>query len=276
MTSTDLMSRLVSPSVRDATLWELFHENSKTSRFDAFPQPSYISQQMQRMLQALNYEQYPRVELPGAGVALDRSLGQTLADRVSARGLVPGRVSLAQLATLLESAYGITRQNEGTDFPRPFRSAPSGGALYPLEIYFHSTHVEELEVGLYHYNPLRRCLRFLRYGDDSRRLSEALVQRNLALDSSLIVFITAVFDRSVFKYGDRGYRFAFLEAGHVAQNLDLAATAMGLGCLNIGGYSDRQIDDLLGLDGVAHSTIYMAAIGEHAPEDSFGPPAMEH
>ena len=152
---------------------------------------------------------------------------------------------------------------------------PSGGALYPLEIFFHTTHVGALEAGLYHFNPMQNRLRLLRYGDNSRRLSDALVQRNLAVDASLIVFITAVFERSVFKYGDRGYRFVLLEAGHVAQNLALTATGMGLGCLNVGGFADRQIDDLLGLDGIDHSTIYLAAVGAPS-EGEWDAPALGH
>ena len=88
-----------------------------------------------------------------------------------------------------------------------------------------------------------------------------MVQPDIAYGASLIVFITSIFERSIFKYGDRGYRFILLEAGHVAQNINLVSNALGLGSVNIGGYFDREIDDLLGLDGVAHSTIYMIAIG---------------
>lgn len=74
--------------------------------------------------------------------------------------------------------------------------------------------------------------------------------------------VDAVFERSTFKYGDRGYRYALLEAGHVAQNLNLAATALNYGCVNIGGFFDRKIDQFLGLDGLTHSTIYMMLIGQ--------------
>jgi SagB-type dehydrogenase family enzyme len=88
-----------------------------------------------------------------------------------------------------------------------------------------------------------------------------LVQPELAQGASLIIFLTAIFERSIFKYKERGYRYILLEAGHVAQNLNLVANAFGLGCVNIGGYFDREIDDLLDLDGVTHSTIYMIAIG---------------
>jgi SagB-type dehydrogenase family enzyme len=78
----------------------------------------------------------------------------------------------------------------------------------------------------------------------------------------MLIFVTAMFKRSTFKYGNRGYRFALLEAGHVAQNINLVTTGLGLGSVNICGYFDRQVDDLLDLDGVTHSTIYIIAIGK--------------
>jgi len=266
MTRADVPRHLIAGLEKETPLWELFHENSKAGRYSFFPQPEFINQQMARMLQSFDYEQYPEIQLPQSRTRLDLDMQSAISARVSGRDLTPVRLTLEQVATLLANCYGVTRDNEGTDFPRPFRIVPSGGALYPLELYFHSAHVEELEAGHYHYNPMRGSLRFLRYGDESRRLSESLVQRNLALDCSLLLFITAVFERSAFKYGERGYRFVLIEAGHVAQNLALTATAMGLGCLTIGGYADRQIDELLGLDGVSHSTIYMAGIGGTAPD----------
>jgi SagB-type dehydrogenase family enzyme len=266
MTRTELALRLMPPARRDAATWELFHENSKAGRYDSYPPPEFVTQRMGRMLQSLAFEQYPAVTLPSSPEPMRMGLAEAIATRESARTLTPARLTLGQLATLLQHAYGFTRDNVGTAFPRPFRAVPSGGALYPLEIYLHTTHVNELEPGLYHYDPTRNELRFLRYGDESRRLSEALVQRNYAVDASVMLLITAVFERSIFKYGDRGYRFALIEAGHVGQNLALTATALGLACLTIGGYSDRQIDDLLGLDGLLHSTVYLAAIGEPGAE----------
>ncbi|MFB6448170.1 SagB/ThcOx family dehydrogenase [Bradyrhizobium tunisiense] len=266
MTVTELPRNLISGLAEDTQLWELYHENSKAGQYSFYLPPDVINQQMERMLESFEYDHYPEIPLPRSDTPLELNLASTIASRVSARGLSPCRLTLEQVAALLRASYGITRDNRGTEFPRPFRTVPSGGALYPLELYFHSARVENLEAGLYHYNPVRDSLRFLRYGDDSRRLSESLVQRNLALDGSLLLFITGVFERSTFKYGERGYRFVLLEAGHVGQNLALAATAMGLGCLTIGGYVDRQIDDLLGLDGVSQSTVYMAAIGGNAPE----------
>jgi SagB-type dehydrogenase family enzyme len=94
---------------------------------------------------------------------------------------------------------------------------------------------------------------------------------NVPYDASIVIFVTAIFERSTFKYGERGYRFVLLEAGHVAQNVSLAATGLGLGAINIGGYFDRDMDRVLGLDGVRHSTVYLVAIGRLLD----GPPAAE-
>ena len=92
-------------------------------------------------------------------------------------------------------------------------------------------------------------------------ISASIVQPDIALETSVLVFITAIFERSTFKYNDRGYRFVLLEAGHVAQNLNLAAHGLGFGYINLGGYYDRDIDEFLGLDGLNHSTVYMGGIG---------------
>jgi SagB-type dehydrogenase family enzyme len=175
--------------------------------------------------------------------------------------MVPGRLPLAHLSTLLQYGYGVTCSREGTDRPRSLRAVPSAGALYPLECFFHTSRTDGLLPGLYHYNPIQNHLRHLSERDDSDRIAEGLVQQDLASGASVLLFLTAVFERSVFKYGNRGYRFTLLEAGHVAQNINLVAQTLRLSYLNIGGYFDRHIDDFLGLDGITHSTIYVLAIG---------------
>jgi SagB-type dehydrogenase family enzyme len=246
----------------DAPVWELFHENSKTSRYERGLPPQQVARRMQDMWASLLYDQYPEVELPHTRAPLPISLEEALLTRTSARSLAPVRISLAKVATILHSAYGVTRDNEGTLYPRPFRTVPSAGALYPLEIYFYSSSIEELPAGLYHYNPARGSLRRLREGDLSAEIAAALVDPEMAYNASVIVFITAVFERATFKYGERGYRFTLLEAGHVAQNVSLAVNGLGLGSLNIGGFFDRELDELLGLDGVTQSTVYLASIGQ--------------
>jgi SagB-type dehydrogenase family enzyme len=248
--------------------WEIFHENSKTGRYSDVKSPSLVLRRMSEMAESLSFAAYPAVDLPSELKPLDVSLDQAIVARTSARALDAQRLTLQELATLLHYSYGVTRDNLETVYPRPFRTVPSGGALYPLELFFHTTRVAGLEPGLYHYNPSLNNVRFLSYGDRSQNICEAVVQSDLLLNASLVLFITAMFERSVFKYGDRGYRFVLLEAGHVAQNFCLVASALGLGCVTIGGFFDREIDEFLDLDGVTHSTVYMAAVGRPREQDN--------
>jgi SagB-type dehydrogenase family enzyme len=249
------------PPSKDELAWDVFHENSKVSRFEQMPSNEVVAARMKSLHQSLQFETYPAVELPMDRDPLNTPLGQALLARTTARSISPTRISLKQLASLLHYCYGITRDNKDTNYPRPFRATPSGGALYPLELFFHARQVEELTPGVYHYNPVQNDLRLILQGDRTDEISAAMVQPNIAHDTSLLVFLTAIFDRSIFKYRDRGYRFVLLEAGHVAQNINLTATALGFGCINLGGYYDREIDEFLGIDGVTHSTIYMVGIG---------------
>jgi SagB-type dehydrogenase family enzyme len=266
---TEMLESSGGEGAADAPVSELFHENSKLSRLDSGLPDEHVVARMQAMWDSLPYDQYPVVELPSLLPATHVSLEQAVLTRRSARSLAPAAMNLSQVATILTYAYGVTRDNDGTAFPRPFRAAPSAGALYPLELYFHALAVDGLEPGLYHYNPAHSNLRRLRAGDLSYELGSAMAQPMLAYGSSMLVLITALFPRLTFKYGERGYRFALLEAGHVAQNINLAANAYGFASVNLGGFYDREIDALLGLDGVRHSTLYLVAIG-HEFEDVVG------
>lgn len=253
-------------------VWELFHENSKLSKYQSFPSDERVVARMRQMHESLPYEGYPTIPLPRSLTPLKRSLADAMVGRVTARPMEPCPLTLEDVATLLHYAYGVNRDNQNTPYVRPFRTVPSGGALYPLEIYFHSTRVEGLGSGIYHYNAANHRLALVYPGDHTYDISQALVQQNLAIETSLLFIITALFERTMFKYGERGYRFVLFEAGHVAQNINLAATGLGLGCVNIGGFFDRQVDELLGLDGLMHSTIYMAGIGKKLDES---PPTVE-
>jgi SagB-type dehydrogenase family enzyme len=256
---------IVLPPGNEDLVWELFHENSKRRRYDQFLSDEEVAARMAQLHQSLPIVGASVVELPRA-LPLDISLGSAIASRTSCYTVTNDRPTLEQVATLLHYAYGVTRDNKGTTAPRPFRAAPSAGALYPLEIFFHSVEGEQLKAGLYHYNPIQNNLRLIQEGDATSKISQAMVQTEIPLKASLMMFITAVFERTTFKYADRGYRFIFLEAGHVAQNMNLVATALGLGSINIGGYFDREIDDFLGIDGLTHSTIYMIAVGRDSAD----------
>ena len=248
----------------DGEAWELYHENSKTNRYDAPLSSEEVRQRMLDSWPSLPYEGYPTIGLP-TSAALDVPLSAAILGRHTARSLKPAQLTLAQLSALLNYSYGQTRDWSEQGYPRPFRVVPSGGALFPLEIYFHTNRVDGLVPGWYHYSAAGNLLHRLKEGDDSRRLAFALVQQNLALDASVVFVISALFARSTFKYRERGYRFTLIEAGHVGQNLCLVAQGLGMGVVPLGGFLDREVDALLSLDGLMHSTLYMLAVGAEPP-----------
>jgi SagB-type dehydrogenase family enzyme len=256
----------LSPGGHDDT-WEMFHENSKVGRHDRFPPQSFILERMDKVWQSLPYRSHPSVALPSPKREFKLTLSEAITTRVSGRKMERVPLTLQTISTILYHAYGITRLNEDNGFPRPYRTVPSGGALYPLEIYLHSNHCREIQTGLYQYNPVESQLKFLREGDATREISKTLIQPNIASECSLMIFISALFERSIFKYGARGYRFALLEAGHVAQNINLVTNGIGLGCLNVGGYRDRELDEFLGFDGIRQSTVYVIGIGKLAGDE---------
>jgi len=249
------------PASQEDRPWELFHENSKLGRYQKPLTDEQVLTQMAGFYDSLPYEGYPRIKLPQPFFPLQASLGETILKRTSVRSFSTTSVSFSHLAALLQYSYGVARSNEGTSFPRPFRTVPSGGALYPLELYVHAKNVEGLQPGLYHYNPAQNHICCLLEGDQTAHISQAVVQPAVIQETAIQIFLTAIFERSTFKYSDRGYRFVLLEAGHVAQNMNLVSTSLGLGVLNIGGFFDQEIDDWLGIDGITHSTVYMLALG---------------
>ncbi len=241
-------------------LWRTYHENSKTERFHRPPSNRVVRSRMDQLSTSLDYRGYPTTALPDPA-PLAMPLGEAIRARQTCRDMEACPLNLGDLSTLLFCAYGETRDNAETDLPRPFRVIPSGGALYPLEIYVHTARTEGLDAGLYHYHPGRHRLAQVRRGDLTHKLSAAMVQSDMPLNSAMQIFVTGFFERSSFKYAERSYRFVLIEAGHLMQNLCLAATALGYGATCVGGYFDREIDDILGLDGIRRSTVYMGVLG---------------
>jgi len=256
----------------DDLVWELFHENSKTSMverhpvFGTHPSDAMIVRMMRLLRTVKPYTDRPKVPLPVSFPASTRSFDDVLLRRTSARGFGTGSVPFASLVKGLVLAYGVTRSNENNDYPRPFRAVPSGGALYPLEVYLHAARVDGLAPGLYHFDPEDRSLDVLGLGDATDEMASFMVQADLFRQAAATVLVTAVFIRSVFKYGDRGYRFILLEAGHLAQNMLLTWEEAGLAGVSIGGYLDRLADRYLRLDGLNESVVYMLHAGPPAPE----------
>jgi SagB-type dehydrogenase family enzyme len=172
--------------------------------------------------------------------------------------LPPARVPLldGELSRVLAASYGVALWHAGS-LRRP---VPSAGALYPLEAYVVSLAVDPLESGVYHYDPFRHRLEWLGTVDEAT-LADAVVDPSLVARASAVLIVTAMFWRSRFKYGLRGYRFALLEAGHLAQNVILTAVALRLSALPLGGFYDRRLDALVGADGLDEATVHAVLLG---------------
>jgi len=244
-------------------VWELYHENSKISRaephvyFGRHPDDRTIVTMMRGLREVKPYTDREKIALPARLPPSNVSLDEALLGRESARGFGSVPVQLAELAAVLQYAQSITRDNVDTDFPRPFRVTPSGGALYPLELYVWARRVDGLPAGLYHYDARDHNLDVLGAVD----LEHAFIQQDLVKAAAAAVLVSAIFFRSVFKYGERGYRFVLLEAGHVVQNALLAARGHDLAAVPVGGYVDREVDRAMGLDGLHESVVYCMLLG---------------
>jgi SagB-type dehydrogenase family enzyme len=201
------------------------------------------------------HDHRPAVTLPRPALPT-RTLADLVARRRSVLSETLRPMSIAELAAVLESCYLARQQPDGTSR----RPVPSAGALYPLELYVIPLAVSGLDAAVYHYHPYRHRLHLLAplaWGD----LRAAVVDPSVLETAAVLVLVTAVFWRSRFKYGPRGYRFALLEAGHLAQNALLAAAALGLAALPLGGFYDRRLDDLVAADGLDEATVHALLFG---------------
>ncbi len=160
--------------------------------------------------------------------------------RRSVREYVSLPLSLEDISQLLWAAQGITSDWGG-------RTAPSAGALYPLEVYLVVGDVDGLESGVYKYQPQEHAL--IRVGDSDVRseLASAALEQSFIAQGAVDIVIAAVYERTTRKYGDRGVRYVHMEAGHAAQNIYLEAVALDLGTVTVGAFSDERVKDVLGM-----------------------------
>jgi len=180
------------------------------------------------------------VELPDPLHDSDVSVEEALLHRRSVRSYSVEALSLDELSQLLWAAQGVTD-------PRGFRSAPSAGALYPLELYALAGEVEDLAPGLYRYEPRRHQLLHTLDGDLRSGLAEAALWQEPVAQGAVVMVFTAVYERTTQKYDERGIRYVHIELGHAAQNLCLQATALDLGAVTIGAFFDDEVTALLDL-----------------------------
>ena len=250
-----------------------FHFSTKDANYEVGSEEGYsVLQQLAR-----SHPKPPPVKrYPGAKkVRLDwpranSEFPQVLVSRRTWRKFSKQPVELATLGTLLGLTWGV---QGWVKVPRvgslAIRTSPSGGALHPIEAYVLARNVRGLRPGLYHYDGAAHCLDFLRRGASSQQIVKSLAGQWWFGNSAFVVFMTAVFARTQWKYDyPRAYRAVLMEAGHLCQTFCLTATWLGLAPFCTIAFKDSLIEQTLGVDGISESVLYAAGAGMRPPEES--------
>jgi SagB-type dehydrogenase family enzyme len=213
-----------------------------------------------REIKRKEYERFPKTILTHDFLALG-NLQEALLKRKSLREYNVGKkIALNELSTLLYYSAGVKPMKDNRDSVRRFY--PSGGARYPLELYLGIFRVENMSSGLYHYNVKEHSLEELSTdSEDISDLKEGLYYP-WSRDAAIVIYITAVWERNMIKYDDRGYRIVLMEAGHVAQNIALVASSLGIGCCNSVGFHNKHTDNILDIVNHDEDSLYMALLGK--------------
>lgn len=178
--------------------------------------------------------------------------------RRSVRAFDGGAIPLVELSQLLWAAQGVSD-------PAGLRTAPSAGALYPLELYAITSDSDGLSAGIYHYRPRHHQLEPVGTGDYRGEFAAAALMQEWTARSSIIVVIAAAYARTMRKYGERGRRYVEIEAGHAAQNIYLQAIGLGLGATEVGAFDDGAVSRLLSLPG-DQEPVSSVAVGRPASD----------
>lgn len=199
------------------------------------------------------YKEAPGQPKPLPNV-LETEIARVITRRRSCREFAPRELAAHDLAALLAGAYGIT----GIEAGSYRRAAPSAGGLYPLEQYVITS------AGVAHYVTRDHAIEHVADRPAPGELTACFYGQPWVEAAGAVIVLAAVFSRTQAKYGPRGYRFALLEAGHIAQNICLLAEERGLGAVCLGGFVDSRLNALLRIDGREEAALYAVAAGHRA------------
>lgn len=183
----------------------------------------------------------------------DVSVESALRQRRSVRSYKDEPLALAEVAQILWSAQGITSA-------RGFRTAPSAGALYPLELYVVAGNVKSLASAIYKYKSQEHRLLEIISGDSRSQLSRAALHQSAIREAPAVMLFCAVYERTTGKYGQRGIRYADMEVGHAAQNACLQAIALGLHTTVVGAFRDEEVKAIVRLP-ADEQPLYLVPVG---------------
>jgi len=243
-------------------------ENESERYGDNFQQKSkYIRNKLPR--HALDWGNKPKtykvysndikkIKLPEPNFDPSIEFWNVLKNRHSTRKFTAEPMSLMELSLFLFGMSGLNRV-----FPQyAFRTVPSAGGLYPIEVYLVINNIGDLERGLYHYDVQEHSLNLLKKGDFRNKVAEGCLDQNIAFTSAFNFIWTAMIGRSQWKYLQRCYRYIYLDAGHIGQNFYLIAEALGLGACTIGALYDDELNQFLEIDGKNETAIYVGVVGK--------------
>lgn len=199
----------------------------------------------------IKYESSEEVDLPEPKLEKSMYLDEAISKRRSVRDFIEKDIEIEKISKLLWSAQGITKNYQGQ---RTEPSPPSAGALYPLDIFLVK------KDGLFHYIPESHGLLKMSSHDPSDDIYKACLSQSAVREAAINIIITAVYERTTKKYGDRGIRYVHLEAGHACQNILLQSAALGLGAVPIGAFEDDRIIEVMKLP-KNYIPLYVVAIG---------------
>lgn len=242
--------------------WQLYHESSKDIRKGHPPIPLDWTKWPKEWL-TIEYKTYPRFKktiLPTDRPLQQSDLFQTIQQRRTRRAFDSSKeVSLQELASLLKYSCGITSASNSEEH----RAQASGGGRFPIETYLlHLKKSSVLNPGIYHYDVQGHALEHLWEREFSEAEIKSFFSYPWVKDAEFAIVMTAVFPRTMIKYGERGYRFVLLEAGHIGQNMYLASEALQLKMCAIGGTYEHAVENLLDVDGMNESIVYSLIFGK--------------
>jgi len=206
------------------------------------------------------YDSAPRISLPEPSIYGGPPIWDIIKRRRSVRAYAADPMSLQDLSQILWAIQGVREVVSGPICDFKLRTAPSAGALYPIETYLNVNRVERLKKGIYHYVIDNHALDLINEGDYGNEIRAGALDQQIAKQAAVVFIWSAVVERSKWKYLQRAYRYIFLDAGHIAQNLALAAEALDYGSCQIGAIYDDELNELLGLDGVNETVIYLSSV----------------
>jgi SagB-type dehydrogenase family enzyme len=213
--------------------------------------------------QSLEHSFTATIELPKPVLTSDYPIEKALHERRSVRKYAEGPLTLEDVSQLLWAAYGITYTREGfPDFIRGgFKTAPSAGARYPLEIYLVAGDVKGLLPGIYWYVPEGHVIHRLRDGDIRKELQAACLSQAFVGEAPASLVYSAVYERCTEKYGERGRdRYVCMDLGHSAENVYLQCGSLGLGTCAVGAFTDDALKRLIGMT-EAEEPLYVMPVG---------------